>query len=179
MFFGFFFKKQIRTLYRRLRKVPLKCSPLISDITASGKDVHCIPAPHGDQWENGEIFLQWEKCKEAMVKTWPSVTDLFLRCVFSIFMCTCKSQRGFPGGTSGKVVKNLPVNAGDLRDAGSIPGSGRSPGGGHGNPLQYSGMENSMDREAWQAIVHRVSKSWTRQKQLRYMHPYMGETQGN
>ena len=84
------------------------------------------------KWGN---FPAMGKCKEAMVKTWPSVTDLFLRCVFSIFMCTCKSQRGFPGGTSGKVVKNLPVNAGDLRDAGSIPGSGRSPGRGHGNPF--------------------------------------------
>ena len=55
------------------------------------------------------------------------------------------------------VVKNLP--AGDIRDSGSIPGSGRSLGGGHGNPLQYSCLENPMDRGAWRAIVHRVSKS--------------------
>ena len=46
------------------------------------------------------------------------------------------------------MVKNLPANAGDIRDAGSTPGSGRSPGGGHGNPLQYSCLENPMDREA-------------------------------
>ena len=58
------------------------------------------------------------------------------------------------------VVKNLPVNAGDSRDVSSIPGSGRSPGGGHGNPLQYSCLENSMDRGSWQATVHRVTKSW-------------------
>ena len=64
------------------------------------------------------------------------------------------------------MVKNPPANAGDVRDAGSIPGSGRSPGGGHGNPLQYSFLENPMDRGAWQAIVHRVAKSWTRLKQL-------------
>ena len=51
------------------------------------------------------------------------------------------------------VVKNPPANAGDLRDAGSIPGSGRSPGGGHDNPLQYSCLENPMDREAWWAMV--------------------------
>ena len=57
-----------------------------------------------------------------------------------------------------QVVKNLPANAGDIRDLGSIPGSGRSPGGGHGNPLQYSCLENSMDRGAWQATVHRVNK---------------------
>ena len=59
------------------------------------------------------------------------------------------------------MVKNLPANAGDLRDTGSIPGSGSSPGGGHGNPLHYSCLENRMDRGAWQALVHRVAKSWT------------------
>ena len=57
------------------------------------------------------------------------------------------------------VVKNLPVNAGDVRDMGSIPGLGRSPGGGHGNPLQYSCLENPMDRGALQASVHGVAKS--------------------
>ena len=59
------------------------------------------------------------------------------------------------------VVKNPPVNTGDARDAGSIPGSGRSPGVGNGNPLQYSCLDNSMDREAWWAIVYGVTKSWT------------------
>ena len=54
------------------------------------------------------------------------------------------------------VVKNLPANAGDIRDVGSIPGSGRSPGGEHGNSLQYSCLENPMERGAWQAIVHGV-----------------------
>ena len=57
------------------------------------------------------------------------------------------------------MVKNLSANAGDARDAGSIPGSGRSPGVGNGNPLQYSWVENSMDRGAWQPTVHRVAKS--------------------
>ena len=52
--------------------------------------------------------------------------------------------------------KNPPGNAGDVRDAGSVPGSGRSPGGGHGNPLQYSYLENPIDRGAWRATVHRV-----------------------
>ena len=68
------------------------------------------------------------------------------------------------------VVKNPPANAGELRDADSIPGSGRSPRGGHGNPLQYSCLENAMDRGAWQATVHRVAKSWTLLKRLS-MHP--------
>ena len=59
------------------------------------------------------------------------------------------------------VVKNLPANAGDLRDMGSISGSGRSPGGGHGNLLQYSYLENPMDKGAWQATVHGVTESQT------------------
>ena len=68
------------------------------------------------------------------------------------------STRGFPGGTSGK---NLPANAGDIRDWGLIPGLRRSPRGGHGSPLQCSRLENPMDRGAWQAMVHRVAKSQT------------------
>ena len=56
------------------------------------------------------------------------------------------------------VVKSLPANAGDIRDAGSIPRLGRSPGEGHGNPLQYSCLENPMDRGAWWAIIHRVAE---------------------
>ena len=63
------------------------------------------------------------------------------------------------------VVKNL-ANVGYLRHAGSIPGSGTSPGGGHDNPLQYSCLENPMDRGAWPATVHRVAKSRTLLKQL-------------
>ena len=54
-------------------------------------------------------------------------------------------------------VKNPAANAGDVRNAGSIPGSGRSPGGGHGNPLQYSCLENPVDRGAWRATVHGVA----------------------
>ena len=63
------------------------------------------------------------------------------------------NERGFPGGT---VIRNWPANVGD---AGSIPGSGRSLGGGYGNPLQYSCLENSKDRGVWQATGHKVSKS--------------------
>ena len=56
------------------------------------------------------------------------------------------------------MVKNTAANAGDIRDLGSIPGSGRFPGGGTGNPLQYSCLENPMDRGAWQTVVHGVEK---------------------
>ena len=62
---------------------------------------------------------------------------------------------GFPGSS---VVKNSLANSGD---SGSIPGSGRSPGEGNGNLLQYSCPENPMNREAWQATVHGVTRSWT------------------
>ena len=64
------------------------------------------------------------------------------------------------------MLKNPPANAGNVRDVGSIPGLGRCPGGGHGNPLQYSCLENPMDRGAWRATVHRVTKSGTRLKRL-------------
>ena len=64
------------------------------------------------------------------------------------------------------MVKNPLASAGDIRDAGSISRLGRSPGGGHGNPLQYSCLENPMDRGAWPATVHRVTKSRTPLKQL-------------
>ena len=66
--------------------------------------------------------------------------------------------RGFPGGTRGK---NLPANAGDIRDTSSVSGLGRSPGGRHGSPLQYSCLENPMDRGACWTTVHGVAKSWT------------------
>ena len=59
------------------------------------------------------------------------------------------------------VIKNLPANVGDARDSGSIPGLGRSPGVENGDRLQYSCLENSMDKGAWWAIVHGVAKSWT------------------
>ena len=65
---------------------------------------------------------------------------------------------GFPGGS---VVKNPRANVGATRDAGSIPGSGRSPGGGNGNSLQYSCLENPMDKGAWWATVQGITKSQT------------------
>ena len=68
------------------------------------------------------------------------------------------SSPGFPGGT---VVKNPPANTGDARDLSLIPGLGRSPGVGNGNILQYSYLENSKDRGAWQPIVQRATKRRT------------------
>ena len=65
---------------------------------------------------------------------------------------------GFRGGAS---VKNPPANSGGIRDVGLIPGLGRSPGGGHGNPLQYSCLKNPKDRGGWWAMAYRVTKSQT------------------
>ena len=69
-----------------------------------------------------------------------------------------KEARGFPSGAS---RKDSAASTGDIRDIGLIPGLGRSLGGGHDNPLQYSCLENPMDRGIWQAMVHRVTKSQT------------------
>ena len=72
------------------------------------------------------------------------------------------------------LVNNPPANAGDVRDAGSIPGSGRSPREGNGNPIQYSCLENPLDRGVWRAVVYRVAKSWTKLKWLStHTHSYL------
>ena len=89
-----------------------------------------------------EIFFSFEE-------SWSSILHNVLQSAFEDFL----------GGT---LVKNLPASAGDVRDTGSIPGLGRSPGEGHDNPLQYSCLENSMDRRSWGAIVYGIKKSWTR-----------------
>ena len=73
-------------------------------------------------------------------------------------LCTQCRAPSFPGG---RVIKNPPANAGAAGDVGSIPGSERVPGGGHGNPFQYSCLVNPKNRGAWWAAVHRVTKSQT------------------
>ena len=78
-------------------------------------------------------------------------------------------QRGWkdaPGAFMALAVENLPASAGDMRDLGSIPGWGRAPGRGHGNPLRCSCLESAMDRAAWRAAVYGITKSRTRLEQL-------------
>ena len=72
-----------------------------------------------------------------------------------------------------RAIKNPPANTRDARDKSSVPGSGRSPGGGQGNPLQHSCLENPMHRGAWRATVHRVTKSQAQLKQLSIQDVFM------
>ena len=86
-------------------------------------------------------------------------------------MCVCTHIWGFPSGSG---VQESTCNAGVKGDIGSIPGSGRSPGGRHGNPLQYSCLENPMNRGAWRATVHSITRSGTRLKGLStHIHVYI------
>ena len=91
-----------------------------------------------------------------------------LMTIILCFLCNlfCRRIYMYVASQVALVVKNLLANAGDIKDAGLIPGSPSSPGGGHGNPLQYSCLENPMDRGAWWATVHRVAQSRTRLKRL-------------
>ena len=105
---------------------------------------------------------------------------------FSIYMCrkapwkwgvTSNGEWRPPAWASQVVLvgKNPSANAGNIRDAGSIPGLGRSPGGGHGNPLQYSCLENPTDRGAWWATIRRVTKSRTWLSTHTHTSPLTGE----
>ena len=90
----------------------------------------------------------------------PSITSILKDLTFAIWKFK-KYQGGFLCFPRDSVVKNPPANSGDTGDPGLILGLGRSPGEGNGNSLQYSCLENSMDREAWYTVVHGVAKSWT------------------
>ena len=102
------------------------------------------------------IMQQW---------TWKYIYLYKLMFLFSLDKCNCP-RNGIAVSQVALVVKNPATNSGDLRDTGSIPGSRSSLGGGWGNPLPYSCLENPMDRRAWRAILHGVAKSWTWLKQL-------------
>ena len=105
-------------------------------------------------------FSRWESW---IVATWSKyLPQCYFICCFSL----CGLSYSSWASQMALVVKNPPANAGDIRNASLIPRSERSPGGGHGNLLQYSCLENPMDRGVWWATIHRVTKSWTRLKPL-------------
>ena len=108
--------------------------------------LHCITVSRSIKWPNFVPFYDW--------------------IIFHI-VCVCVGASRLV-----LVVKNPPANAGKLEDPGSLPGSGRSPWGGHGNPLQYSCLENPMEGGAWKAIVHRVAKSRTWQHTHTHTHTH-------
>ena len=103
----------------------------------------------------------------AVIQTWICIFYLNVSILKNV-QCPepSKIHKVKPDSQVALVVNNLPVNAGDVTDVGSIPGSGRSPGGGHGKPPQHSCLENPMDREAWWATVHRVAENQTQLKRL-------------
>ena len=84
----------------------------------------------------------------------------------SLKRCRCSNLCTHGASQVALLVKNLSADARGIRDRGSIPGLGRSPGGVNGNPLHYSWLENPMDRGAWQAAVHGITKSWTQLNRL-------------
>ena len=103
----------------------------------------------------------------AVIQTWICIFYLNVSILKNV-QCpeSSKIHKVKPDSQVALVVNNLPVNVGDVTDVGSIPGSGKSPWGGHGNPPQYSCLENPMDGEAWWATVHRVAENQTQLKWL-------------
>ena len=103
-----------------------------------------------------EVFIpRWEDSPYcSLASEWDIFTELCKN--WNLKLKRAKPLEGFPGSSAGK------ASACNARDPGLIPGLGRSPGGGHGNPLQYSCLENPMDRGVWQEAVHGAAKSRTR-----------------
>ena len=112
--------------------------------------LYCMPSAYQGfpgSSDGKKVYLQ---CRRPQLDSWVGkISWRRDRLPIPVFM-------GFPGGSDGKASTCNPG------DPGSIPGLGTSPGGGHGNPLQYACLENSIDRGAWWATVHGVAKSWTR-----------------
>ena len=119
--------------------------------------------PGGGKWQPIPVFLKNPKDRGAWRATVPEVTVRYS-------WATMHTHDNIGASQVALEVKNPPVNAGVIGDASLIPGWGRSPGGEHGNLFQYSCLENPMDRRAWQAIVHRITKSQIRLKRLSVAH---------
>ena len=96
----------------------------------------------------GKLFLRWLSCRNYTLRTLTSIVSFN-----PPYSSLWASQTAL-------VVKNSPANSGDVRDTGLIPGSGRSPGGGHSYPLSYSCLVNPMDRGPWRVSILGVAKSW-------------------
>ena len=112
------------------------------------------------------LHLKWVSCRQNIHGSWfciHSASVCLLVVAFNSFSFKVITNMYALIGASqvAMVVRNLSANAGDVRDTGSVSGLGRSPGGQHGNPFQYSCLKNPMGRGAWQATARSVAKSWT------------------
>ena len=144
------------------------------DPLEKGKATHSsIPA-----WRIPGLYSPW-RCKESDTTERLSLTPILLSILTHNYLINIKflfiiitihsanilvSMMSYPSIWASQValtVKNPLANAGDISNTSSVSGSGKYPAGGHGNPLQYSCLQNSMDREAWWVTVHGVAKSWT------------------
>ena len=148
---------------KELKVLWVHCGPVAKTLHSQGR------GPRFDSWLGSWIPFATIKSSHIVIKTLHAATKawgsqkvkFFAKKWLNVF------KLAWPHLMSSQVVlvvKNLPANAGDVRDACSISGrsnSGRPPGEGHGNPLQYSCLENPMDRRAWQAAVHGIAKSQT------------------
>ena len=153
-------------VHHQLPELPLTHVHWVSDAIQPSHPL-LSPSPPAFNLSEHQGLFQWVSSSHQMAKVlelqhqsfqWIFRTD-FLKEILSL----TPYNLGIPQWLSSK---DPPANAGDVRDTGSIPGLGISPGGGHGNPLQYSCLENPICREAWQSTVHRVAKSRTWLKQL-------------
>ena len=125
----------------------------------------------------GSLGIFWELERRAVVRLQRSALVHLLLLFHRVAFLSCLGEGSFQKIQPPKSTYQLRIlwvlrskepscNAGDAGNLGSIPESGRFPGGGHGNPFQYSCLENPMDRGAWKAVVHRVTESWTQLKRL-------------
>ena len=151
-------KNRKRALEIRLQ-VYTGCASLLYHIQYGGRTVHILNALF---FAHNDSMLFRFSCSSL---TTVSLVIVFFptmpyRCSLMVlgFLFGLSYCIGFPGGT---VVKNPPAHAGGARDVGLIPGLGRSPGGGNGNPLSYSCLENFTESGAWRGIIHGVAKSQT------------------
>ena len=134
------------------------------DQLEKGMATHCSVLAWRIPWTEEPDGLQYMGHKELDMTKW--LTYMHVQVYVCMYVCVSMCVilkllniiKGFPGGS---VVKNPCANAEDARDSGSVPGLGRLSSEGNCNPLQYSCLENPMDRGGWQAIVHRVTKSLT------------------
>ena len=124
--------------------------------------------PWRKEWQPTPVFLPGEfRGQRSLVGYNPwdhKESDTTEQLTFSLFTFANPLVRDTGHSQVAPVVANTPAKAGDIRDVGSVPGSGRSPGGGHSNPLQYFCLEHPVNRRAWRAIVHWVPQSQIRLK---------------